>query len=89
MAASGPWDAVRRYAKSRVKAQGSAITDAYVPLFFAPGEACQFDWSHELVVSERRADDGEGRPFRCSIKLLDRPLCVRKDARRASETADP
>ncbi len=32
------------------KAQGSATADAYVPLFFAPGEAYQFDWSHEIVV---------------------------------------
>ena len=23
---------------------------AYVPLSFAPGEAYQFDWSHEIVV---------------------------------------
>ena len=46
----GSYDAVRRYAKSWAKAQGSAIADAYVPLFFAPGEAYQFDWSHEIVV---------------------------------------
>jgi hypothetical protein len=31
--------AVRRYAKSWAKAQGSVTTDAYVPLFFEPGEA--------------------------------------------------
>lgn len=24
--------------------------EAYVPLSFAPGEACQFDWSHEIVL---------------------------------------
>lgn len=24
--------------------------DAYVPLFYDPGEACQFDWSHAIVV---------------------------------------
>lgn len=46
----GNYDAVRRYAKSWAKAQGSATADAYVPLFFAPGEAYQFDWSHEIVV---------------------------------------
>ena len=27
-----------------------ATADAYVPLSFAPGEAYQFDWSHEIVV---------------------------------------
>jgi transposase len=46
----GGYDAVRRYAKSWAKAQGSAMSDAYVPLFFAPGEAYQFDWSHEIVL---------------------------------------
>ncbi len=46
----GGYDAVRRYAKNWAKAQGSAMADAYVPLFFAPGEAYQFDWSHEIVL---------------------------------------
>jgi transposase len=27
-----------------------ALAEAYVPLSFAPGEAYQFDWSHEVVV---------------------------------------
>ncbi|WP_312514062.1 hypothetical protein [Stutzerimonas nitrititolerans] len=26
-----------------------AATQAFVPLVFAPGDACQFDWSHEQV----------------------------------------
>lgn len=46
----GGYDAIRRYAKSWAKAQGTALTDAYVPLFFAPSEAYQFDWSHEIVL---------------------------------------
>ncbi|ESY90421.1 transposase [Mesorhizobium sp. LNHC229A00] len=46
----GSYDAVRRYAKSWAKAQGSATAEAYVPLFFPPGEAYQFDWSHEIVL---------------------------------------
>ena len=25
-------------------------SDAYIPLTFAPGEAFQFDWSHEVVL---------------------------------------
>ena len=28
----------------------SATAPAYIPLSFAPGEAYQFDWSHEIVV---------------------------------------
>ncbi|QPC92981.1 IS21 family transposase [Mesorhizobium sp. INR15] len=46
----GSYDAVRRYAKGWAKEQGSATAEAYVPLFFAPGEAYQFDWSHEIVL---------------------------------------
>ena len=46
----GCYDAVRRYARNWAKTQGSATADAYVPLFFAPGEAYQFDWSHEIVL---------------------------------------
>ncbi len=46
----GGYDAVRRYARQWEKAQGSAGTAAFVPLSFAPGEAYQFDWSHEVVV---------------------------------------
>ncbi len=45
----GSYDAVRRYAKAWGKERGSVKADAYVPLSFAPGEAYQFDWSHEVV----------------------------------------
>ena len=45
----GSYDAVRRYAKAWGKERGSVTADAYVPLSFAPGEAYQFDWSHEVV----------------------------------------
>ena len=46
----GSYDAVRRYAQTWAKARGSATADAYVPLYYAPGEAYQFDWSHEIVL---------------------------------------
>jgi transposase len=46
----GGYDAVRRYAGAWAKANASATASAYVPLTFAPGEAYQFDWSHEIVV---------------------------------------
>ena len=46
----GGYDAVRRYAREWEKAQGAASAVAFVPLSFAPGEAYQFDWSHEVVV---------------------------------------
>ena len=46
----GSYDAVRRYASSWSKAAQEASASAYVPLVFDPGEACQFDWSHEVVI---------------------------------------
>jgi transposase len=46
----GGYDAVRRYARRWGKIHGAAAATAYVPLSFAPGEAYQFDWSHEIVV---------------------------------------
>ena len=46
----GGYDAIRRYARSWAKLNASATADAFVPLTFAPGEAYQFDWSHEIVV---------------------------------------
>ena len=46
----GGYDAVRRYARRWAKERGESTAAAYVPLSFAPGEAFQFDWSHEVVV---------------------------------------
>ena len=46
----GGYDAVRRYAKSWAREHANQTASAYVPLSFAPGEAYQFDWSHEIVV---------------------------------------
>jgi transposase len=46
----GGYDAIRRYAHAWHQARGAATAAAYVPLSFAPGEAYQFDWSHEIVL---------------------------------------
>jgi transposase len=46
----GSYDAVRRYARAWCRKRGAATAEAYVPLSFAPGEAYQFDWSHEIIV---------------------------------------
>ena len=46
----GAYDSVQRFVQRwKAAKSGPALTDAYVPLVFAPGEACQFDWSHEHV----------------------------------------
>ncbi len=47
----GGYDAVRRYARTwRRRRRLLSPSQAYVPLSFDPGEAYQFDWSHEYAV---------------------------------------
>lgn len=46
----GSYDTVRRYAKAWAKSRGAVTTEAYVPLYYAPCEAYQFDWSHEIIL---------------------------------------
>ena len=46
----GGYDAVRRYAAGWQRERAAATAAAFVPLSFAPGEAYQFDWSHEVVL---------------------------------------
>ena len=47
----GAYDSVQRFVRRRnVAKSGPALSHAFVPLAFAPGEVCQFDWSHEHVA---------------------------------------
>jgi len=46
----GSYSSVWRHAQAWKEKRGSPSVAAYVPLSFAPGEAYQFDWSHEIVV---------------------------------------
>src|ERR1700728_3665229 len=46
----GGYDAVRRYARVWQRDRTATCVGAFVPLSFAPGEAYQFDWSHEIVL---------------------------------------
>jgi len=51
---TGGYDAVRRHARqwkrTNVQAAAGEPVTAFIPLWFAPGEVYQFDWSHEIVV---------------------------------------
>ena len=47
---AGGYDAVRRHARAWERSRAPAPASAFVPLSFAPGEAYQFDWSHEVVL---------------------------------------
>lgn len=66
----GSYDAVRRYATrwkiERRKDAGDGVT-AFIPLMFRPGEAYQFDWSHEDV-------EIAGAPMR--VKVAHMRLCA-------------
>src|SRR3984885_12616022 len=46
----GGYDAVRRYARVWQRDRSVSAVGAFIPLSFAPGEAYQFDWSHEVVL---------------------------------------
>ena len=46
----GGYDAVRRYARVWQRHRAARSVGAFIPLSFAPGEAYQFDWSHEVVL---------------------------------------
>ena len=41
---------MRRYARGWQRDRAATSVGAFVPLSFAPGEAYQFDWSHEVVL---------------------------------------
>ena len=46
----GAYDSVQRFVRRwKAAKSGPALTQAFVPPAFAPGEVCQFDWSHEHV----------------------------------------
>ena len=48
----GGYDSIRRFAQNWRRARKGGVAQAFVPLLFAPGEAYQFDWSHEYVVMD-------------------------------------
>jgi transposase len=47
---AGGYDSVRRYAQRWFKDRAATAQGVFVPLAFAPGEAYQFDWSHEVAL---------------------------------------
>jgi transposase len=79
---AGGYDAVRRHGANWRKKHGAASAQAYVPLTFAPGEAYQFDWSHEIVVM-----DGVTTTVKVAhVRLChSRMMCVRAYPRETQE----
>ncbi len=46
----GAHDSVHRFVKTWRDERARVPTQAFVPMSFAPGEAYQFDWSHETIT---------------------------------------
>jgi transposase len=46
----GAHDSVHRFVKTWREERARVPTHAFVPMRFAPGEAYQFDWSHETIT---------------------------------------
>jgi len=46
----GAHDSVHRFARTWRQERSRVPAKAYVPMSFAPGEAYQFDWSHETIT---------------------------------------
>ncbi len=63
---AGGEDSVRRYVSRWRKERSSQPADVFVPLQFAPGEAYQFDWSHEQVEIDGRPQTVKVAHFRLS-----------------------
>ena len=47
---TGGYDSIQRFAKKWREQKGRGSGSGFIPLSFAPGDAYQFDWSHEWVV---------------------------------------
>jgi hypothetical protein len=60
-------------------AYGVAMAQAYVPLSFAPDEADQFDWSHEVVlINETTVTVKVAHVRRCDSRMLFVRACRRE-----------
>ena len=56
----GAHDSVHRFVKTWRNERARVPAQAFVPMSFAPGEAYQFDWSHENDHAPRAAADDQG-----------------------------
>ena len=62
----GGYDSVRRYVQQWRREQKVLSEQVFIPMVFEPGEAFQFDWSHEWV---------EMGGIRCKVKVAHLRLC--------------
>ena len=82
----GGYDAVRRYAKAWRWRRSASTAQTYVPLVFSPGEAYQFDWSHEYVVLAGVRPRSRSRTSGCATAECSSSALIRARARRWCST---
>ena len=70
----GGYDSVRRYIQKWRKQAGERQATAFIPQRFDPGEAYQFDWSHELVEVGGVAVKVKVAHFRLCYSRM--PFCI-------------
>ena len=63
---NGGYDSIQRFTKTWRLKKGKEPTGGFVPLIFAPGDAYQFDWSHEMVLLGGTAQKVKVAHFRLS-----------------------
>ncbi|MBU1457003.1 MAG: IS21 family transposase [Proteobacteria bacterium] len=62
----GGYDSIQRFTKTWRAKKGKEPAGGYIPLSFSPGDAYQFDWSHEMVVLDGVAQKLKVAHFRLS-----------------------
>ena len=79
----GAHDSVHRFTRAWREERARVPHQAYVPLSFAPGEAYQFDWSHETITLNGLAAGDQGgaheavaQPHAVRARLLSRDAGV-------------
>ncbi len=70
----GSYDSVRRYLQRWRKRTQAVEGTAFIPQSFAPGEAFQFDWSHEIVELGGVAVKVKVAHFRLCYSRM--PFCI-------------
>jgi hypothetical protein len=86
MGYEGGYDTVRRYARGWRREHSIATAAAFVPLSFAPGEAYQFDWSHEIVLINGTTVTVKSPTFGCATRGCCSPVLIRVRRRRWCST---
>ena len=61
---NGGYDSIQRFVKRWREAKDRDFGAGFIPLSFAPGEAYQFDWSHEWVILDGVVQEAKVGHFR-------------------------